>query len=445
LLPASSRFSPLPVLGVCLALAACDTRDPVPQERGPGAAEFQAPTQARTLQPAGPPLRCADDGWTTYAHDAARTGTSAGCLFGPLRASWTFAPKQVDGTPSHAARVVATADGVFATGGIGPTPTIWRLNPATGAIVWRYVTMADATRDGWPTLAPGKVMLIDDGVYSIDAQTGHGHRGEFDAWGESLTDGERLYAENNRYWDGYGLSVSAFDLEARKLWRRDYQALVRFYTPPDVGGVAMADGRLVHAAQHGPLATTGLSAFDPGSSERVWRIAVSPQSSPSIADGLVFTVESSKGEAIDRLAARSLADGTLAWERETADAHGPAPLLARGMVIVHARKSVTAYDRRTGAPAWSTQLPRTADAVQSATTMAAAEGSGTLVVLSGRTIHLLDLTDGRERSSLEVAPHAKRLEGPVVAGGAVYVVADGMLVRFEDAAVRDASLRASLQ
>jgi len=436
LCPANRFCATLPVLGVSLALAACGTRDRVPRDGAPGAAELQAPAHAPFLQPAAPRLRCADDGWTTYAHDAARTGANVGCLFGPLHPSWTFTPKWVNGTPSHAARVVATSDGVFASGGIGPTPTLWRLDPATGAVVWRYVTMADATRDGWPTLAPDKVMIVDDGVYSIDSETGRGHRGELDAWGESLTDGERLYAENDRYWDGYGLSVSAFDLEARKLWRRDYQARVRFYIPPDVGGVAMADGRLVHAAQHGPLATTGLSAFDPGSSERIWRVAVSPQSSPSIADGLVFTMESSNGGASDRLVARSLADGTLAWARELPGARGPAPVLARGMVIIHGRTGVTALDRRTGALAWSCPLTRTAEALQSATTMAAAEGSGTLVVVSGRTLNLLDLADGRQTWSVEVSPSAKRVEGPVITGSAVYVVADGTLVRLEGATVQ---------
>ncbi|HEY5245273.1 MAG TPA: hypothetical protein VIJ60_06355, partial [Acidimicrobiales bacterium] len=96
-------------------------------------------------------------------------------------------------------------DAVYVSGGIGPTPTVWRLGVGTGDIRWTYITMADATRDGWPTLAGPKVMLVDDGVYSIDAATGKGHRGELDAWGESLADGDHLFAENDQYWDGYGL------------------------------------------------------------------------------------------------------------------------------------------------------------------------------------------------------------------------------------------------
>jgi len=337
----------------------------------------------------------------------------------------------VKGTPSHATRAIVSNDALYVTGGIGPTPTIWRLDPATGAIVWTYVTMADSTRDNWPTLEGDKLLLVDDGVYSIDAATGHGHRGELDAWGESLTEGLHLYAENDQYWDGYGLYVSAFDLEARLLWRRDYDALIRFFTAPDVGGLALGDGRLVHAAQHGPLHSTALSAFDPASGEKVWRTSVSPESSPSIADGKVFAIERWKGEKVDRLVARTLGDGVLVWAHELPNARGSAPLLATGLVVVHGSDGVLAFERSSGAEVWSAALPRTTQAIQSATTMAAATGSGTLVVASGATIHLLQLSDGTERASTVPVPHAKRLEGPVVAGSTLYVMADGAVLRLD--------------
>jgi outer membrane protein assembly factor BamB len=94
---------------------------------------------------------------------------------------------------------------------------------------------------------------------------------------------------------------------------------------------------------------------------------------------------------------------------------------------------VFAFERATGAAVWSAPLPRTAQAVQSATTLAAATGSGTLAIVSRSAVHLLQLADGRETWSAEVATHAKRVEGPVIAGGALYVVADGALLRFEGA------------
>ncbi len=412
-------------------------RDEATAEPAMGIAALQSSAvqpPAPSLPPPPTPPACADDAWSTYGHDAARTSASAGCLSAPLRLAWSFSPHWVKGTPSHATRAVVAGDAVYATGGIGPTPTVWRLDATSGAIVWTYVTMADATRDGWPTLAGAKVMLVDDGAYSIDAATGSGHRGELDAWGESLVDGDRMYAENDRYWDGYGLYLAAFDLEAKRLWRRDYDALVRFFSAPDVGGLALDGGRLVHSAQHGALRTTRLSAYDPASGEMIWKQDVSPQSSPSMAGGRVFVVERWKGEATDRLVARSAQDGAVAWSRELADARGPAPLLAADLVVVHARDGVHAFDRGSGAPAWTTSLPRTAQPVQSATTLAAATGSGTLAVLSGREVHLLQLRDGSDVWSFTPAPRARRLEGPVIAGTALYVMADGALLRLDGAA-----------
>jgi hypothetical protein len=75
--------------------------------------------------------------------------------------------------------------------------------------------------------------------------------------------------------------------------------------------------------------------------------------------------------------------------------------------------------------------------VQSATTIAAAAGSETLAVVSGHAIHLLRVVDGAAAatadSPVELGPRAKRVEGPVIAGGALYVVADGSLLRFASA------------
>lgn len=424
------------LLVLSVVAGACDRspRTRLIAEEPLGVAELQSLGAFRVDPPAPVVPSCVNDDWTTYGHDAARTSASGGCLFAPLRATWSFSPHWVKGTPSHATRTVVAGDAVYVTGGIGPTPTVWRLDTKTGAIGWTYITMADATRDGWPTLAGTKVMLVDDGVYSIDAATGRGHRGELDAWGESLTDGEHLFAENDQYWDGYGLYLSAFDLEAKLQWRRDYDALVRFFTAPDVGGLAMDGGRIVHAAQHGALHSTALTSYDSMSGERVWKAAVSPVSSPSIADGRVFGIEHWKGEPVDRLVARTLGEGVLVWSHELPNARGPAPLLAAGLVVVHTSDGVIAFQRTSGVAAWSTPLPRTAQAVQSATTMAAATGSGTLAVVSRGAVHLLRLADGSETWTAEVAPHARRVEGPVIAGGALYVVADGALVRFEGAA-----------
>jgi outer membrane protein assembly factor BamB len=391
-----------------------------------------AELQGRAVQappPAGP--RCGKDAWTTYGHDAARTSASGGCVAGALRVAWQVTPPCKSGCKSRATRAIADTDAVYLAGARGPTPMLWRADAHRGALEWAYDSHTECVRGGWPTLASGQVYLVDDGVNAVDVATGRGHRAELDAWGESLADGAHLFAENDWYLDGYGLYLSAFDTDLHLLWRRDYNALARGVIVPDVGGLAMDEGVLVHAAQHGPLSGSGVSAFDPASGERRWRAAVAPMSSPSVADGRIFTLERWPGEHIDRLAARSLAQGELLWAREMPDARGPAPVLASGRVIVHGAGGVFAFDQSNGDPVWSADVPRTTAPIQSATTLAAALGSGTLVVLSKATLHVVRVDDGIEVWSGTPVARARALEAPVVVGETVYLIADGAVVRLE--------------
>jgi outer membrane protein assembly factor BamB len=115
------------------------------------------------------------------------------------------------------------------------------------------------------------------------------------------------------------------------------------------------------------------------------------------------------------------------------DARGPAPVLAGRLVVVHARDGVHAFDRSSGTPVWSAHLPRTAQPIQLATTLAAAMGSGTLVVVSDKTVHLLRLEDGAEVWSGMPLARVRRLESPTVVGKSLYLVADGKALRLDGA------------
>ncbi|HEX8790388.1 MAG TPA: PQQ-binding-like beta-propeller repeat protein [Polyangiaceae bacterium] len=421
----------LAVLAACKPPSSIDavTAEPV-EENLQGAAEMQA--EREHLAPPAP--SCGSDAWTTYGHDAARTSASDGCLWGPLRLAWSQTPQSfVDGTTLQgtATHAIADGDAVYVAGALGPVPSVWRMAADTGKTKWGYESHTEAPRGGWPTVAKDRVYLVDDGVNWADVETGRGRRAELDAWGESVSDGERLFAENNWYLDGYGLYVSAFDMDLKLLWRRDYNALSKGYQVPDVGGLALAGGLLVHASQHGVLHGTALSAFEPQSGERRWRATTSPQSSPSIADGRVYTVERLPGEKTDRLVARDLATGTLAWATELANARGPAPVIADHLVLVHASDGVVAFDAKSGDRVWTAGLPRTAPPVQSSTTLAAAMGSRTLVVVSGARVHVVRLDDGTEIWGDAPIPHAKKLEGPVIVGRTLYLVADARVVRLD--------------
>ena len=135
------------------------------------------------------------------------------------------------------------------------------------------------------------------------------------------------------------------------------------------------------------------------------------------------------GSKVDRLVARSLKTGDVAWSDEMTVARGPAPVIAGGRVMVHGEHGVVALDVATGQRRWSSPLGRTTPVSQGTTTMAVALGSAVLVVCAGGQVHALSLEDGHEEWAGEAAPGAMSVDSPVIAGGGLYVVADGAVVR----------------
>lgn len=424
------------VLGAACAPAASPPAEPRISVAAPAPAR---PAQVPTLTsaelpqlPAAPsPTPCGADGWTTYAHDAARTSASGACLRPPLAAAWRFAPRGAPGKrDAAAAHAIVADDTVYAQGTIGDSPALWRVEARTGEPRWAYDSRADIPHLTWPTLAPRTVLMVDDGLFLVDPETGKNRGRALDAWGESLTDGAKLFVMNTWQADGDPPYLGAFDLDGRPLWKRDRMRHARGYRPPDVGGVAMADGVLVHASNQAQRGAH-LAAFDAASSEKRWSVDTTPESAPSLADGRVFGVERWAGAKVDRLVARSLATGDVAWSRELARARGQAPVVAGALVVVHAEKAVLAFDRATGEPAWSAPIARTTPGTQGVTTLAAALGSGTLVACAGGRVHVLRLADGGVAWSGEPAPGAKSVDSPAIAGGALYVQADGAVVRMD--------------
>jgi outer membrane protein assembly factor BamB len=396
-----------------------------------------SPARAPTLTsadlpelPAAPsPTPCGADGWTTYAHDAARTSASGACLRPPLARAWRFAPPHAQGgREATALHAVVAGDAVYVQGTLGDSPALWRTDAHTGELRWAYDSRADIPHLTWPTLAPRTVLMVDDGLFLVDPETGRNRGRALDAWGESLTDGAKLFVMNTWQADGDPPYVGAFDLEGRPLWKRDRMHQARGYRPPDVGGVAMGDGVLVHASNQAQRGAH-VAAFDAATSERRWSIETTPESAPSVADGRVLGVERWPAAKVDRLVARSLATGDVVWSRQLGRARGQAPVVAGALAIVHADDGVMAFDRATGEPAWSAPIARTTPGTHAVTTLAAALGSGTLVACAGGRVHVLRLNDGSEAWSGEPAPGTKVVDSPAIADGALYVEADGALVR----------------
>jgi outer membrane protein assembly factor BamB len=441
--PAGMRITSCRALAVALVLAACARESPpsspalpAPPPSPPAAAPTAAAApEPRPPEPAPPARTCADDGWPAYAHDAARSSASLGCLDGPLVATWRFEPAAHLGRTGHALHAVVARGSVYVSSAYGKrpyeAPALHALDDATGAPVWISDSRADILHAHWPLAARGSVALDDDGLYLADAATGKTRIRGLDTWGMLLDDGERLYLTNTWQEDGPGLFVAALDDDGRPVWKANRRHAHRIAIP-DLGGICLSGARLVHAASYLPAKLSSLDAYDPGSGARLWSVAVVPGSAPSASGDRVFLVETEKGGA-DVLAARSTKDGSRIWATPVAGARGPAPVVARGLVVIHAADGVEARDAATGDLEWRAPIVRTMSEVRHATSLAAALGSASLVVTAGGLVHVLSLEDGSERWVGSPQPGVVDVHSPVLAGGSLYVVAEGGVTKMAPA------------
>jgi outer membrane protein assembly factor BamB len=259
-------------------------------------------------------------------------------------------------------------------------------------------------------------------------------------WGEPIVQGDAFFVDNTMQLDGAGPFVGRFDASLRWVWKASRFDGAKGKAIADVGGIALGSGVVVHAAAAGPRGAPLLSAYGAESGDRKWSARRSwPESAPSIFGDRVHTLERWTGEKNDRLVARDLSTGTVAWSREIGWARGTPPAVTSKLVLVHARDGLGAFDRATGAPAWTAAVPRTAPLTQSMTTVAVALGSGTVVVTSGSRVHVLRLEDGKEIwSDAVVTGPGAVVTSPIVVGRTVHVVIQtltnmGTLLRLEPA------------
>jgi outer membrane protein assembly factor BamB len=449
------------VLAVALAAAACDgartTSGPAPpSSRAPsaavaskGAPTAEAKPNAEAKETAAARANgkaeaaaCAATAWSMYGHDPARTSVSDGCVDGPLAIRWKITRKGTCGFKFRPGRFVdAVGDGeaLFAAVDCGGSPAMMRVSH-DGEMLWTF-SRADYGRGSWPAIASEGILAVDDGVFLVDRDKGTWHGRELDVWGEPLVVGDTYYVDNTFQLDGSGPFVGAFDASLKWKWRASFVSVGKGKSVARTGGIAYADGLVVHSAAVGARYVPSLAAHDAATGDRRWVAEnVWPESAPSIAGGRVFTMERWLGEKGDRLVARSLADGSVVWSQTTAWARGPSPVVTDALVIVHGAEGVRAHDRATGALVWSSPTPRKAPFETSATTMAVANGSRTIVVTSGPRIVVLALADGAEkwsgavvRGSSDTAPGGATIERPIVIGRSVYATSDGALVRLDPA------------
>lgn len=174
---------------------------------------------------------------------------------------------------------------------------------------------------------------------------------------------------------------------------------------------------------------------------------------PSAGGGSLYLVEGG-----GTLVARAEATGTVVWSESVKGAGAQSPVLANGLVFVGTNSGVATFDPATGTAGWTASLTGAAATLGSlsftgdcagavpayytgsqyqsprarTTTMAAALGSGTLVVAAQDGIHVLSLAGGAAQGGAFVPNGANgALRDPVIVGNRLYVMDQSGLIAID--------------
>jgi hypothetical protein len=402
---------------------------------------------------------CGTDAWSTYGHDARRTSASDGCVKGALTTAWRYAPEAPSGKKVNAVfNAVAESDAIFLGWSASNDPYLGTTAAdrvdTTGARVWTFDSGTDSNLGNWPSIAWTSLVLNEDGIYFLDLGNGMKTAGNgVDNWGQTLTDGTRLYVVNDSHVDGPGIYVGAYDQTLKQIWQQNTYGMCRIDAGDIAGGIALDGGTLFYAPSYslGQGVTlsfsSGVYAFDPADGTQKWFQATTPTSGISAGGGLVYLIESDTD-----LVARKQSDGTIAWSAKVTGPGTQAPVIAGGRVIIGTAQGVSAYDAASGKDAWSaTASGAAAQAFNlmfsggcvpgsgqwsgnefgqavATTTLAAAAGSNTLVVTAFDGVHLYSIADGSEIWKGVPAQASGPVRNPIIVGSTVYVVDTGGLL-----------------
>ena len=420
----------------------------------PHDSSLEAGSDAGAEAEAGP--SCGTGGWITYGHDGARTFASDACIKGPLTRTWTYAPAPPSGRTLDAVQhALATVDGVYlqwaASDGMYIGTTAADRVSLAGMRVWTFDSGSDANMGNWASLTTPIVVeggtqqslfVQDDGVYVLDVGTGKKRATTgVDWWGQTIPDAKGgAWLVDTSKSDGPGLFVAELDAGAKTIWQQNKQGDMCGQSLADqMGGLALDGGVLFYASLMTTGGTTqptfksGLYAFDAATGTPKWNVPSTPASVISAGNGLVYGIEA------DAVVARSQKDGSVKWSKPLAGAGAQAPVLAGGMVIAAGASGVSSFDGVSGAPVWSASLTGAAamgwqgtltngcggsqnEGAATATSMAAAIPSGTLVVTASDGVHVLSLATGKDQWHGAVPGAVNPVHDPVLVGDTVYVV-----------------------
>jgi len=335
----------------------------------------------------------------------------------------------VDGRKAVAKHVVVDDTGVFVAAEIGDSTSAYGLRLEDGTQMWSWDSRTDIHHGHWPTLAFGYVILNDDGLFVLDPRTGDKpfNKG-VDWWGQTLTDGDKLYLVNSYHIHGPQAFVGALDRQMEPVWQENVHGTVAEDYLDRVGAIALDEGTIFQAVDFRWGGTRGLFAFDAGTGQERWYASTKPAGPISAYAGMVHGVEGGEPSSGLRLVARAQRDGEEIWAEKVEDSDLAAPAIADWRLLTFSPASgVVARDSSTGQVLWTREFPATAQpAVNHATHLAVAWLSRTVVVGAGGQMAILQLSDGRILWT-GTAPGAgpEEVHSPVVAEENVYVVRSG--------------------
>lgn len=371
-------------------------------------------------------LGCPPSTWPVLAHDAQRDGATPGCCRGPLTPLWRHEPAPKPPRKSRIFHAVASKDAVFASGVIGESPSVFSLS-LEGKLLWTFDSHVDITHHHWPAFLLDRVVLDDDGLYILDSRTGEQEvdRG-LDSWGEVITNGKNLLATNTWYVAGPRTYVGALEAGGAPLWKRHEYGVVAEDVMDRTGGTALLGDRLLFAPDYAPSPGGGVFAHAPKDGELLWSAVTVPKSQLAAKGESLYLFERPEGSYAEVLTSRNVDTGVVRWSIAATTHDKTPPVLAHSLVIFREPSGVVVAVRRSdGTEAWRSALsaPETAD-VSWATSLAAAEGTDTLVAIDARELVVLSLEDGKVEWRGRPSSLLGAIHSPIIANGRV-VVTDG--------------------
>ncbi|HEY1957578.1 MAG TPA: PQQ-binding-like beta-propeller repeat protein [Polyangiaceae bacterium] len=433
--------------GFVLCALACACGDSGTSNDGGADASSDAASDGggQDVTEAGP--SCGSGAWLTYGHDGARTFASDGCVQGPLTVAWSYSPAPpASATVNAVHHALAASDAVYLQWAASDGPYIGTTAAdkvsTTGTRVWTFDSGSDANMGDWASVSGSNLVIDADGVYFVPLADGKMTvTTGVDWWGQTIADtaGGVWFADTSKS-DGPGLFVGELDVTAKTLWQGNKQGTNCGDSLGDVmGGIALDGGTLFYAPSYTaggsvqPTFTSGLYAFDAAAGTPKWNVQTTPTSTISAGNGLIYLIEAGA------VVARKESDGSVDWTQPLAGAGAQAPVLADGLAIAAGNAGVSAFDAKTGKPAWSTALTGAAARAYTltltngcggsqnlgaaiATTMAAAVPSDTLVVTASDGVHVLSLATGADTWTGKVTGAKNVVHDPVIVGKTVYVV-----------------------